>query len=63
MKCNTDRHLAFNKILLHLNHVSARLSRTSLKEDANSAQPDDRYVPEIPKTRPEPQGAAYDPRS
>lgn len=61
--CNNDRQFAFNKILLHLNHVSATLSGTSLKEDADSAQPDDRYDPAIPKTRPEPQGTAYDSRS
>jgi hypothetical protein len=44
VKCNTDRYFAFNKILLHLNHVSTTLSGTwtSLKEDADSAQPDDR---------------------
>jgi hypothetical protein len=62
-QCNTDRHFAFNKILLQLNYVSATLPGTSLKEDAYSAQPDDRYDPEIPKTRPQPQGAAYDSRS
>lgn len=61
--CNIDRHFAFNKILLYPNHVSATLSGTSLKEDADSAQLDDRYDTEIPKTRPEPQGTVYDSRS
>jgi hypothetical protein len=57
VKYNTDRHFTASEPCL------GYANWNFFKVEAHSAKPDDRYVPEIPKTLPEPQGSAYDSRS